>query len=278
MKDMNIKDYTEMPDSGMFDKIQHRLSVRRAWRIGGAAAAGVAIVAAALLLLPQNRHVAVSTNVEVAEVQIDKATVSHSVEATESTQSLIPATSQTSSPSVAANSHTDGTAAVIAQAEVVTPEDDHSYLAALLPQGTPAVQPLDEPEEQWQNYAVAELLNDNAAESTRPTSASATPEKAGQPQPHYDNVIWAPNVIVPGGEVDENRTFSIKTTSEFTDFKMHIYNRAGRRIFLSTDPAFVWDGTIEGTNVPQGAYVWVATFRDSDGVPRIEKGTVTVIR
>jgi len=95
---------------------------------------------------------------------------------------------------------------------------------------------------------------------------------------HEDNLMWAPNVIVPNGDVDENRTFKLKFTSAVTDFRIVIFNRGGRQLYQSNDPAFEWDGTHDGTAMPQGAYVWVAKFRDSDGRAHQEKGTVTVLR
>ena len=49
-------------------------------------------------------------------------------------------------------------------------------------------------------------------------------------------------------------------------------------VYSTSDINAAWDATVGGAQVPQGAYVWVATFRDSDGVSRREAGTVTVVR
>ena len=120
-------------------------------------------------------------------------------------------------------------------------------------------------------------------EATQPETAAPvkTSIKEGEPQPqpvHEDNLAWAPNVIIPNGDVDENRTFKMKFSSAVSDFQIQIFNRGGRRVFSSSDPAFEWDGTHDGAALPQSAYVWVAQFKGTDGVKRQLKGTVTLIR
>ena len=125
-------------------------------------------------------------------------------------------------------------------------------------------------------------------QAAQPSSSMATQPQPANPSPakgdpstgtvHEDDLVWAPNVIVPNGDVDDNRTFKLKYSSEVTQFQIFIYNRGGRLVFNSDDPAFTWDGTSRGTALPQGAYVWVAKFRDSTGHPREEHGTVTIIR
>ena len=52
---MNWKDYKVEPEEGMFEKIQHRLRVRRAWRMVGIAA-GVVVAAFVVvaILLPKS--------------------------------------------------------------------------------------------------------------------------------------------------------------------------------------------------------------------------------
>ena len=63
---MDWKEYKETPEEGMFEAIQKRLRVRRAWRIGG----GVAVVAvaaiAALAVLTPKEDDAVVVEQEVA--------------------------------------------------------------------------------------------------------------------------------------------------------------------------------------------------------------------
>lgn len=277
---MKLKDYRETPDEGMFEKIHQRLTVRRAMRLGGVAAAVVAVVAVAVVavsvfvLQDKHDHVEPTGMDELAAVLQDTVAVTdiQVAVATQASEQTVPAT-QVMHASTASE-----------VAEPAPTEEDLSFLAALLPQGTPVVATLNESEaEGYPDYThnmPVYLGKVTPDDTTSPIVVINTPkaDKAGQQQVHFDNVIWAPNLIVPDGDVDENRVFSIKSTSTLTNFKLHIYNRNGRRIFLTTDPAFTWDATMDGVRVPQGAYVWVATFRDSDGNPRQEQGTVTVIR
>lgn len=274
---MNIKDYKMEPEDGLFEKIQHRLSVRRALRIGGATlAALVAVGVVAIALWPKTSADEVAMNVaqpaEVAVIQNERA--SHQ----------LPVASGQTTVATEANVQDNQTISSEKSAVVSQPEEELDELAQMLPQGLPAIMPLDEAAaEEYANHMHCMPVYIGPADPDDTTSPlvvvpSTKEQKAEAPMPHYDNVIWAPNVIIPSGDVEENRTFSIKATSEITDFKLHIYNRNGRRIYMTSDPQFAWDGTMNGTNAPQGAYVWVATFRDSDGMPRQEKGTVTVIR
>ena len=118
-----------------------------------------------------------------------------------------------------------------------------------------------------------------AAANTETAAKSDTKFGGQEPEPyHEDNLLWAPNVIAPADDKVENRVFKVIATSDLQDFRMHIYNRGGRLVYSTSDINAAWDATAGGSMVPQGAYVWVATFRDSDGVSRREAGTVTVVR
>lgn len=110
--------------------------------------------------------------------------------------------------------------------------------------------------------------------------ANASSAKVGGADPvpyQVDNILWAPNIITPNGDVAENRVFKVVASSTVSDFRIHIYNRGGRLLFKSSDINEVWDATHDGTTVPQGAYVWVATFRGTDGSSHRQAGTVTVV-
>ncbi len=48
-------------------------------------------------------------------------------------------------------------------------------------------------------------------------------------------------------------------------------------IFYTTDANKAWDGTIKGTQIVQGTYVWFAKGYDFAGKPVQRNGTVTLI-
>lgn len=131
--------------------------------------------------------------------------------------------------------------------------------------------PMEEPVAE--NPTVAEEVP-----SAHPLTAPANNNQEPSGSTHYENLLYAPNVIVPSGDDDRNRLFKLTSSSEVSDFHMYIFNRGGRQVFSSTDINRSWDATHDGTPLPQGAYVWVARFRDSSGNLHEEKGTVTVLR
>ena len=279
---MDLKEYKETPAEGMFVKIRRRLVLRRMLRVSAAATALVAVVGVVVLLaLPhgqQSEVVPVAESTEVTTATAAPQTLATDVLATPVATSV-----------VAERAYDTTIDAKDARIDVVmsqgvtdasnVSDDELASLVATLPQGTPVIMPLDEAVEPGADAILGvDTLSVTSVAMQRTQANADVHSKAGQPAPHFDNVIWAPNLIVPAGEVEDNRFFSIKATSPVTAFKIHIYNRNGRRIFMSSDAAFVWDATFDGTPVPQGAYVWVATFRDTDGNPRQESGTVTVIR
>ena len=128
---------------------------------------------------------------------------------------------------------------------------------------------------------VSGAVPEPAVSEEAPVVENTPVEKGGTPAPstpHYDNLLWAPNAIAPAADVDENRVFKVTATSAVSHFHLIIFNRGGRQVFATDDINATWDATMGGVPLSQGTYVCVSKFRDSDGVLRQEKGTVTVIR
>ncbi|MFO7723601.1 MAG: gliding motility-associated C-terminal domain-containing protein [Bacteroidales bacterium] len=67
-----------------------------------------------------------------------------------------------------------------------------------------------------------------------------------------------------------------------TRYRLEIFDRWGRMVFLSEDPEVGWDGTLEGKQAPEGVYVWSARFNHDYGEDVTRDlhmyGTVTLIR
>ncbi len=57
-----------------------------------------------------------------------------------------------------------------------------------------------------------------------------------------------------------------------------VFNRWGQRIFYTTEPGSGWNGYFNGTQQPQGGYVWMARGTDYTGRVIDRKGTVVLIR
>ena len=273
---MDWKEYKETPEDGMFEAIQKRLRVRRAWRIGGGAAvlAVAAAVVAFAVSAPKDEAVT-EEQVAVAAVQTEPEAVVASVQ--ENTD--VPAATAVK----AVEQGREG------QAVSVLPEQQMQVVAVAEPVdgnvtptmtfAVPTVSPRHA--RNVNTDEVANLVQEapEAAANTETAAKSDTKFGGQEPEPyHEDNLLWAPNVIAPADDKVENRVFKVIATSDLQDFRMHIYNRGGRLVYSTSDINAAWDATAGGSMVPQGAYVWVATFRDSDGVSRRESGTVTVVR
>lgn len=278
-----MTELTEQPDEGTFEKIRRRLVWRRALRVG-VPVLGVAVAAAvAAIALWPKAGVADGNVVAMSGVQSPTAV------AVAETASAAETAGGEATPAAASAMATDATETIDLSA--LLPAAD-MRVAQVMPPAVETPKRVPVGGYRWEDFvgekeavstaaSGAKTAKEEPATAAEAANAVAPAPKAGEPQPepyHEDDLLWAPNVITPNGDVDKNRTFSIKTSSALKDFRVHIYNRRGQRIFSSTDQAFVWDATCDGAAVPQGAYVWVATFRDSEGTARSETGTVVVIR
>ncbi|MBR1766900.1 MAG: gliding motility-associated C-terminal domain-containing protein [Bacteroidales bacterium] len=279
----NLKDYKVQPDEGLFEKIERRVRRRRMARVAGgigafcaAAAVGVWVVSA---VGPQTDTV---EQKPLAVVQEKPSTEGPVVPTAE----VCPMAPVAAEPAFAGEAGEELPRPVAAVEGRSSDEQQPSVAAVAVP--TPEAEPQNvaaSPSVAASPVANAEVrpAASEAAEPQHPGTRTddAPSVKGSDPSSrpvHYDNIMWAPNIIVPSGDVDENRTFKVKFTSEVSEFRIVIFNRGGRQVFNSTDPAFEWDGTGNGGEMPQGAYVWVAKFRDSDNRPRQEKGTVVIVR
>ncbi len=92
----------------------------------------------------------------------------------------------------------------------------------------------------------------------------------------YVPFIHVPTVFTPNGDGlnDTLELFGLPTEVATTN----IYTKWGQLIYSSIVPAPGWDGTINGSLAPEGAYLYEIIFEDSDGVQVIQKGTFALIK
>ena len=278
---MDLKNYEVQPDSGLFEKIERRLRMRRMARVcGGVAAAVVAVAAVVWVAMPSEKAAVAVAPEAVAVARVQETPVPETVEPVAEERQAVSrptplqvsaAVAQEVAPAAFVVPEKSVAVAKAAQSVAAKPAEPVRVGAAVRPvpavaEAKPAAEPVAVGAEAAAGQAVAQEAT--AVKGKDPSSSVV----------HEDNLLWAPNAIVPNGEVDENRTFKLKFSSTVTDFRITIFNRGGRQLYQSTDPQFLWDGTYDGAALPQGAYVWVAKFRDSDGRVHQEKGTVTIIR
>ena len=310
---MDLRDYREMPDEGLFEKIERRVRLRRWTRLGGVVAAVVVLAAGAVWLLPQGVEPEVggqrselkvgsrtgsrkselkvrsrrsevgdsqSQGVKEQEVGSRKSEVGDS-----KTQSLTDSQSQGVKEQEVGSrrsevgdsktqSLTDSQSQGVKEQEVGSRRSEvgDSKTQSLTDSQTQGV---EEPDAGSRRSEVG----DSKSRSLEDSKTQGAKDGGAAPvQPHYDNVLWAPNIIMPMADAEENRVFRVKSTSAVSNFRMVVYSRDGRPVFSTNDIDQGWDARRDGSPVPQGTYVWIARFRDSAGSMRQEKGTVTVVR
>lgn len=88
--------------------------------------------------------------------------------------------------------------------------------------------------------------------------------------------VWFPNIFTPGEP--QNNRFGAVTTCRVVEFEMYIYNRWGLQVWSATDIGATWDGTTDGTPMPQGVYAYQYRLKDVHGKLWSGAGTVTLIR
>ncbi len=76
-------------------------------------------------------------------------------------------------------------------------------------------------------------------------------------------LVYIPNAFTPNRD-NKNEVYNYEVNC--TDFagRLEIYNRFGQRIFLSQDPNIGWDGTWDGQEAPEGAYIYVLKYSGYD--------------
>lgn len=91
-----------------------------------------------------------------------------------------------------------------------------------------------------------------------------------------DFTLYIPNAFSPNND-DINDRFHISGLNlPDKDFSFRVYNRWGQIVFVSSNPAFEWDGKNNGEPVPPGTYVYRMMFRDADNNIMLRQGNITL--
>lgn len=86
-----------------------------------------------------------------------------------------------------------------------------------------------------------------------------------------------PSAFTPNGD-GYNDDYEIGAYN-LIDFQITIFNRWGREVYRATSPDFKWNGNDGGgKELPEGVYVFVARFLDTNGKMTEKEGTITLIR
>jgi gliding motility-associated-like protein len=89
----------------------------------------------------------------------------------------------------------------------------------------------------------------------------------------YEN-ITIPNAFSPNND-GINDFWDIKKIDTYPDCSVLVYNRYGQQVYQSTGYARPWDGTFNGSSLPEGTYYYIIDLKDAR--PKIA-GWVLIIR
>lgn len=93
----------------------------------------------------------------------------------------------------------------------------------------------------------------------------------------FDRHLYVPNVFSPNGDgINDVLYINAIRLSRFNYFR--VFNRYGKKLFETNNPAFGWDGKLNGQLQPVDTYVWMAEAIDNAGVQVNAQGTVTLLR
>lgn len=101
-----------------------------------------------------------------------------------------------------------------------------------------------------------------------PATASITIQVSGEIVNIHVPVLFSPN-----GD-DTNEILIIGGVENYPDCSLSVFDRRGARVYGTTGYQNNWDGTYNGTPLPEGVYYFVFACPDSKAVT----GTVTIIR
>lgn len=92
-----------------------------------------------------------------------------------------------------------------------------------------------------------------------------------------ESKLEIPNAFSPEGSPGTNDEWKVSYKS-LVSYECHIFNRWGKELFASTDPAQGWDGKVGGKYVPSGVYFYVIKAVGADGVKYNRAGDINIIK
>ncbi|MGB0165286.1 MAG: gliding motility-associated C-terminal domain-containing protein [Luteibaculum sp.] len=98
-----------------------------------------------------------------------------------------------------------------------------------------------------------------------------------RPRVGPESAMYIPSSFTPNGD-GVNDFFSISWL--FLDpsrFSIQIFNRWGESVYLSYDPNFQWDGTVQGERVQPGVYPLVISYYGMDSLQKRVLGRVSIL-
>jgi len=87
-----------------------------------------------------------------------------------------------------------------------------------------------------------------------------------------------PNAFTPDNDGINDTFKPLSNGPVFDSYQMYIFNRWGKRVFMTQDPNEAWDGRLNGKPAPADLYGYFIQYTLIDGVSGREKGEITLLR
>jgi len=124
--------------------------------------------------------------------------------------------------------------------------------------------------------------NINVSATTTPTTISTDANdeivlRSAEEEPVTETEqFFIPSAFTPNGD-GLNDLFLVKANFEPKSFELTVLNRSGEMMFISRDINIGWDGQLRGKLMPQGVYVCIIKYKDSQGNEHKQQGQVLLI-
>lgn len=87
---------------------------------------------------------------------------------------------------------------------------------------------------------------------------------------------FVPNAFTPNGD-GLNDVFKARIDCSVTRYQCSIFNRWGKIIFSSNNPQAGWNGSVGGTKMSAGTYVYFIEYTTAAGKKKMAKGVLTLL-
>ena len=125
----------------------------------------------------------------------------------------------------------------------------------------------------YSNIAIGSaVVNGKTVIDTSTTGINPDPNNNGNPCDFSESVgtdviipaitMQIPEGFSPNGD-DHNDRFVIVGIENYPNNSLEVFNRWGKRVFVSYDMSVHWDGKLDGKVADDGVYFWMAQYKQS---------------
>lgn len=127
---------------------------------------------------------------------------------------------------------------------------------------------------------VALQPSQNISRQTVDEPLSVTEESVPKSEPEEispeSDQFFIPSAFTPNGD-GLNDLFYVQSNFSPRNFDISILSRNGDLLFHSRDISIGWDGKLHGNTLPQGMYVYIIKYKDSQGNDQVKQGQILLI-